>query len=112
MVSITVNGEPYDLKVEPNETLYALIHDRLGLIGAKMFCDRGACGSCTAIMNHRPILSCMTLVIECDGTTIETVEGIAAQQHPLIEAYVTPLMQCAIAPRLCCHREGTARQES
>ena len=94
-ISITVNGEPYDLKVEPNETLYALIHDRLGLIGAKMFCNRGACGSCTVIMNHRPILSCMTLAIECDGAFIETVEGIAAAQHPLIEAYVTHhCMQC------------------
>ena len=95
MISITVNGEQYDLKVEPNETLYALIHDRLGLIGAKMFCDRGACGSCTVIMNARPILSCMTLAIECDGATIETVEGIAAKKHPLIEAYVKHhCMQC------------------
>jgi aerobic-type carbon monoxide dehydrogenase small subunit (CoxS/CutS family) len=95
MISITVNGEPYDLTVEPNETLYTLIHDRLGLIGAKMFCDRGACGSCTVIMNTRPILSCMTLAIECDGATIETVEGIAAKNHPLIEAYVKHhCMQC------------------
>lgn len=94
-INITVNGERYELRVEPNETLSTVIRDRLGLIGVKMFCDRGACGSCTVIMNRRPILSCMTLAIECDGAVIETVEGIAAQNHPLIEAYVKHhCMQC------------------
>ena len=47
----------------------------------------GACGSCTVIMNGRPILSCMTLAVECDGAVIETAEGIADAGHPLIEAY-------------------------
>ena len=95
MITITVNGEPYELRVEPNWTLYYLIHDKLGLTGAKMFCDRGACGSCTVIMDGRPILSCMSLAIECDGADIETIEGIAAKGHPLIEAYVKHhCMQC------------------
>jgi len=58
-------------------------------------CDRGACGSCTVIMNGRPILSCMTLAIECNSKQIETVEGIAAVNHPLIEEYVKHhCMQC------------------
>ena len=81
-ITITVNGQRYEHSVEPNVTLYTLIHDRMGLTGAKMFCDRGACGSCTVIMDGRPILSCMTLAIECDGKTIETVEGIAAPTIP------------------------------
>jgi aerobic-type carbon monoxide dehydrogenase small subunit (CoxS/CutS family) len=95
LISLIVNGEHHEIQVEPNVTLYTLIHDRMGLMGAKMFCDRGACGSCTVIMEGRPILSCMTLAIECDGKRIETVEGIAAANHPLIETYVKHhCMQC------------------
>ena len=95
LIDLMVNGERYELQVEPNVTLYTVIHDRLGLTGVKMFCDRGACGSCTVIMNGRPVLSCMTLAIECDSATIETAEGIAAAKHPLIETYVKHhCMQC------------------
>lgn len=95
LIKLTVNGQAYERQVEPNWTLYYLLHDKMGLTGVKMFCDRGACGSCTVIMDGRPILSCMTLAIECDGKTIETVEGIAAANHPLIDAYVKHhCMQC------------------
>ena len=95
LVSLTINGQRHEHQVDPNLTLYGLIHDVIGLTGVKMFCDRGACGSCTVIMDGRPILSCMTLAIECDGKRIETVEGIAAQDHPLIEEYVkNHCMQC------------------
>ena len=81
--------------MEPEWTLYYLLHDKLGLTGAKMFCDRGACGSCTVIVDGRPILSCMTFAIECDGKVIETVEGIARKKHPLVEAYLNNhAMQC------------------
>ncbi|MBL7213131.1 MAG: (2Fe-2S)-binding protein [Desulfobacteraceae bacterium] len=95
LIKITVNGESYELQVKPNWTLYYLLHDKMGLTGAKMFCDRGACGSCTVIMDGSPILSCMTLAMECDGKTIETIEGIATANHPLIDAYVKHhCMQC------------------
>jgi aerobic-type carbon monoxide dehydrogenase small subunit (CoxS/CutS family) len=95
VITLIVNGETHELKVQPEWTLYQLIHDRLGLTGVKMFCDRGACGSCTVIMDGRPILSCMTLAIECHGKTIETAEGIAESGHPLIESYVNNhAMQC------------------
>jgi aerobic-type carbon monoxide dehydrogenase small subunit (CoxS/CutS family) len=95
MIRITVNGQAYDIQVKPEWTLNYLIHDKMGLTSPKMFCDRGACGSCTVIMNGRPILSCMTLAIECDGKTIETAEGIADEGHPLIESYVKHhCMQC------------------
>ena len=94
-ITITINGQVYKLDVQPNWTLYHLIHDRLGFIGTKQMCDRGACGSCTVIMDGRAILSCMTLTIECDGKRVETIEGIAANGHPLIEEYVKHhCMQC------------------
>ena len=95
LIRLTVNGQPYEMMVEAEWTLYQLIHDRLGLTGAKMFCDRGACGSCSVIMNGRAILSCMTLAIECNGAIIETVEGVAAEHPRLIEKYAEHhAMQC------------------
>jgi aerobic-type carbon monoxide dehydrogenase small subunit (CoxS/CutS family) len=95
MIRLRVNGQDYQIHVEPEWTLNYLIHDKMGLTSPKMFCDRGACGSCTVIMNGRPILSCMSLAIECDGKTIETAEGIADAGHPLIESYVKHhCMQC------------------
>lgn len=95
MIQLTINGNKYRIQVQPQWTLNYLIHDKLGLTSPKMFCDRGACGSCTVIMNGRPILSCMRLAIECDGNSIETAEGIADQGHPLVESYVKHhTMQC------------------
>jgi aerobic-type carbon monoxide dehydrogenase small subunit (CoxS/CutS family) len=94
-IRLTINRNEHVFHVEPNWTLYYLIHDKLGLTGAKQFCDRGACGSCTMIVDGKPVLSCMMLAIECDGKTVETVEGIAADGHPLIESYVkNHAMQC------------------
>jgi aerobic-type carbon monoxide dehydrogenase small subunit (CoxS/CutS family) len=95
LIRLTVNGEVHRILVEPEWTLYYLLHDQMGLTGAKMFCDRGACGSCTVIMNGRAILSCMTLAIECSGAVIETVEGVAAAHPKLIEKYAEHhAMQC------------------
>ena len=95
MIKLTINGQEYQTHVEPQWTLNYLIHDKIGLTSPKMFCDRGACGSCTVIMNGRPILSCMSLAIECDGNRIETAEGIADAGHPLVESYVKHhCMQC------------------
>ena len=94
-VRFIVNGELHELWVKSRWTLQYVLHDKLGLIGAKAFCDRGECGACSVIMDGRPILSCMMLAIECDGKNIETVEGIARANHPLVEAYVKhSCMQC------------------
>jgi aerobic-type carbon monoxide dehydrogenase small subunit (CoxS/CutS family) len=95
VIRIEVNGEKHKISVEPEWTLHYLLHDRLGLTGTKLMCDHGACGSCTVILNGKAVLSCMTLARECDGKRVETVEGIAAAGHPLIEAYVRHhCMQC------------------
>ncbi|MBN2239242.1 MAG: (2Fe-2S)-binding protein [Dehalococcoidales bacterium] len=94
-ICIFVNGDRYDVIVQENWTLQYVLHDVLGLTGTKVFCDEGACGACTVIMDGRPVLSCMTLAVECDGQSIETVEGIARNNHPLVETYVKhSAMQC------------------
>jgi aerobic-type carbon monoxide dehydrogenase small subunit (CoxS/CutS family) len=89
IVNLMINGRPYQLRVLPNWPLRDVLREKVGLTSLKDFCNGyGACGSCTVIMNGRPVLSCMLLAIECDGAVIETAEGIAEAKHPLIEAYI------------------------
>jgi len=88
-VELTVNGGKYRYMVEPNWTLRQLLRDEIGFTSPKDWCGGlGACGSCTVIMNGRPVLSCLTLACECNGAAIETAEGIAKAKHPVIQAYI------------------------
>ncbi len=88
-IELTVNGGKYRFRVEPNWSLRQLLRDEIGLTSPKDWCGGlGACGSCTVIMNGRPVLSCLTLAIECDGARIETAEGIAKSGHPIIQSYI------------------------
>jgi aerobic-type carbon monoxide dehydrogenase small subunit (CoxS/CutS family) len=95
IITLTVNGETHNLFIQANWTLAYVLREKLGLTGTKEFCGEGACGACAVIIEGRPILSCMTLAIECDGKSVETVEGIARANHPLIKAYAKHhCMQC------------------
>jgi aerobic-type carbon monoxide dehydrogenase small subunit (CoxS/CutS family) len=88
-IDLTVNGGKYRFAVEPNWSLRQLLRDQIGFTSPKDWCGgQGACGSCTVIMNGRPVLSCMTLACECNGAVVETAEGIAKAKHPLIQAYI------------------------
>lgn len=95
-IKITVNKHKYELRVEPEWMLRDVLRDHLGLLSIKDMCNGyGACGSCTVIVNGRPVLSCMTFAADCDGMTIETAEEIAVTHPQLIEAYVMNYcMQC------------------
>ena len=97
VVKLNVNGKDCEVLIEPHWTLQRTLQFQLGLTGAKQMCDHGACGSCTVIIDGRPVLSCITLAAECEGKRIETVEGIAADPKwkPLIDAYCRwDAMQC------------------
>jgi len=88
-IELTVNGGKYKLTVEPNWTLRQIIRDEIGYTSPKDWCGGlGACGSCTVIMDGRPVLSCLTLACECNGAKVETAEGIAKTKHPIIQAYI------------------------
>jgi carbon-monoxide dehydrogenase small subunit len=88
-VNMIVNSRACTFAVEPNWPLRDVLRQKLGLLSIKDFCNGyGACGSCTVLMNGRPVLSCMVLAAECNGAVIETVEGIADAKHPLIETYI------------------------
>jgi aerobic-type carbon monoxide dehydrogenase small subunit (CoxS/CutS family) len=88
-IEFTLNGGKYRLAVEPNWSLRQVIRDEIGFTSPKDWCGGvGACGSCTVIMDGRPVLSCLTLACECNGARIETAEGIAKAKHPIIQAYI------------------------
>ena len=95
-IKLMVNGAEYEVQVDPEESLRDCLREKLGYLSIKDIClGYGACGSCTVIMDGRPILSCLTLAIECDGKKIQTAEGIALARHPLIETYImNHCMQC------------------
>jgi len=96
MIKLTVNGWANELKVTPVDTLRDVLRDQLGLTSIKDMCNGwGACGSCSVIMDGRPVVSCMTLACECNGRTIETAEGITKSKPALIDAYILNYcMQC------------------
>jgi aerobic-type carbon monoxide dehydrogenase small subunit (CoxS/CutS family) len=94
---LKVNGKDCEVLIEPHWTLQRTLQFKLGLTGAKQMCDRGVCGSCSVIIDGRTVLSCTTLAVECEGKSIETVEGIAADPkwRQLIQSYCKwDAMQC------------------
>jgi aerobic carbon-monoxide dehydrogenase small subunit len=89
-ISLNVNGQEYQLEVEPDELLVDALRDRLGLTGTKKGCGTGDCGACTVIMDGRPVTSCLVLAAAAEGRAIETVEGLAHgdQLHALQQSFL------------------------
>ena len=89
-ISLEVNGHPARAHVPPHRTLLDLLREDLGLTGAKKVCDEGTCGACTVLVDDRPVYSCMTLAVACEGRSVETVEGLArdGELHPVQEAFI------------------------
>lgn len=89
-VGIEVNGRQRTVHVPPHRTLLDALRDDLGLLGAKKVCDEGTCGACTVLVDGRPVYSCMTLAVTCEGRAVETVEGLGrdGQLHPVQEAFI------------------------
>ena len=77
LIELSINGETCELAVEPNATLSEVIRDQVGLTGTKVACGTGECGTCTVLIDGRPILSCLTLAVDCQQAAILTVEGLS-----------------------------------
>ena len=77
LIELLVNGESYQLAIEPQVTLLEVLRDELGMTGTKEACGTGECGSCTVLLEGKPILSCLTLAADCQGLDIITIEGLA-----------------------------------
>ena len=88
-LQMRVNGEDVEVSFPPYKTLLEVLREELALTGTKHGCELGECGACAVLVDGEPVLSCLTLALECDGRAIETVEGLArgAQLHPLQAAF-------------------------
>ena len=101
-ITLTINGQRHQLRVEPRVTLLDAMRTRLDITGPKRVCDRGACGACTVIIEPsndaksgssgsagRTYYSCSMLAIEAQGRNIRTVDGLASGNalHPVQQAF-------------------------
>jgi len=90
LISIEVNGRPYEVAVKPSLTLVNLLRDELRLIGTKKGCGLGDCGACTVLLDGKPVNSCLVLAVEADGRSVQTIEGLSKGEelHPIQRAFV------------------------
>jgi len=90
-VTLTVNGQPYALRVEPRRTLLDAIRDECGLTGTHMDCEHGVCGACTVLVDGDPIRACLMFAVQAQRSAIRTVEGLAQGEdlHLLQRAMIT-----------------------
>ena len=87
-VSVTINGKHFEEDVEPRLLLVDYIRDVVGLTGTNIGCDTGQCGSCTVHIDGKAVKSCMVLAVQADGSTVQTIEGLAnGELHPMQEAF-------------------------
>ena len=86
-VRVDINGERYERDVPGEATLASLLRDDLGLTGTKVACGEGTCGSCTVLLDDRPVLSCLTLVSAIDGAEVRTVESDSETLTRLRQAF-------------------------
>lgn len=77
MITINVNGDDYTRVVKANTVLVNVLREELDLTGTKKGCELGNCGSCTILLDGKPVDSCMILAIEADGRKITTIEGVS-----------------------------------
>lgn len=75
-VTLNINGESYDLDIHPKMTLLEVLREEIGFTGTKEVCDMGSCGACTVLIDRKPVLSCITLAVACEGKAITTIEGL------------------------------------
>ncbi len=89
-LELKVNGEIYEIYVEPWSTLLEVLRDELNLTGTKVGCETGHCGACTVLIDGRAVKSCLILVGQAKGRSILTIEGLANKErlHPLQQAFI------------------------
>ena len=90
VVELSVNGEEHELLIRPNLTLLEVLREKLELTGTKEGCGEGVCGSCTVLLDGRPVRSCLMPALEATGHDITTIEGLTAPDglHPVQDAFI------------------------
>jgi len=90
LIRLNINEKDYEIAVKPNQTLADVIRYEIGLTGTKKGCEVGECGSCTVILDGKPVNSCLVLAVQADGKNILTIEGLETEQglHPIQKAFI------------------------
>jgi len=90
MTKLFVNHRTYEIEIKPNEILADVLYKKLGLIGVRISCGKGECGSCTVLLDGKPVLSCILLAMQAEGKEILTIEGLGTcdHLHPIQEAFI------------------------
>src|SRR6478735_12046964 len=89
-VTLRLNGHDLTTVVSPRTTLLDWLREDIGLTGAKKGCNEGACGTCTVLVDGLRMNGCLTLVVQCAGRSVTTVEGLAGDSgelHPVQRAF-------------------------
>lgn len=97
LITLTINGDSYTTMVKANTLLVNVLRDELNLTGTKKGCELGNCGSCTILLDGKPVDSCMILAVDADDREITTIEGVVqhGQLDKLQESFVdNAAVQC------------------
>lgn len=89
LITLTVNGEKYEVAVEPCQSLLQVLREVLHLTGTKEGCSEGECGACTVFLDGQTVDSCLIFGLEAHGREVVTIEGLAKgdQLHPVQKAF-------------------------
>lgn len=96
-INFTLNSKSVSCEVEPDRRLIDFLREEMGLIGTKEGCGKGECGSCTVLMNGKPVCSCLVLCAQINESNIVTIEGLqnGDELHPVQAAFIeTGAVQC------------------
>jgi isoquinoline 1-oxidoreductase alpha subunit len=89
MVTLNVNGKPYQLDVDPQMPLLWALRDKLDLTGTKFGCGRAMCGACTVHIDGEAVRSCAMPISLVEGKSVTTIEGLSPDgSHPLQKAWI------------------------
>jgi len=90
LLTLTVNGQDYELYINPKTLLVEAIRDYIGLTGTKRGCDTVSCGACTVMIDDMAVKSCSLLAVQAEGLNITTVEGLEANGElaPIQKAFI------------------------
>jgi carbon-monoxide dehydrogenase small subunit len=76
-IALTVNGEAVRGRVDARRTLVDFLREDLNLTGSHVGCEHGVCGACTVLLDGAIVRGCLTLAVQCDGASVETIEGVS-----------------------------------
>jgi nicotinate dehydrogenase subunit A len=90
-ISLTVNGRPHLVNVDPSSPLLYILQDDLKLNGPKFGCGLAQCGACTVLLDGEPIRSCVTPMSKAAGHSVTTIEGLGTvdNPHPIQTAFIS-----------------------